>query len=69
MRRKKQINQHVHIIATVTSNGATTLFDPNYGEFYVPSGRLVGLFKSLAECYRSPPNNLDIATVATQRMT
>ncbi|WP_439367454.1 YopT-type cysteine protease domain-containing protein [Bradyrhizobium sp. DASA03005] len=58
-----------HIIATVTSNGATTLFDPNYGEFDVPSDRVGGLFKSLAERYRSPPNNLDILTVATQRMT
>ncbi|MDA9413972.1 peptidase C58 [Bradyrhizobium sp. CCBAU 11430] len=58
-----------HIIATVTSNGATTLFDPNYGEFDVPSGQLGGLFKSLAERYRSPPNNLELSTVATQRIS
>ncbi|MDA9406026.1 YopT-type cysteine protease domain-containing protein [Bradyrhizobium sp. CCBAU 45384] len=58
-----------HSIATATSNGTTTLFDPNYGEFAVAPDRLGGLFKSLAERYSSPPNNRDIATVVTQRVT
>ncbi|WP_461350152.1 YopT-type cysteine protease domain-containing protein [Bradyrhizobium liaoningense] len=42
-----------HTIATATSNGTTILSDPNYGEFTVPSDRVGGLFKSLAERYRS----------------
>lgn len=58
-----------HSIATATSNGTTTLFDPNHGEFAVASDRVGGLFKSLAERYSSPPNNLDISTVVTQRIT
>ncbi|MCA1360888.1 C58 family peptidase [Bradyrhizobium sp. IC3069] len=58
-----------HMIATVTSNGTTTLFDPNYGEFSVPSDEVGELFKSLAERYRSPPNKMYISTVVTQRVT
>ncbi|WP_439399782.1 YopT-type cysteine protease domain-containing protein [Bradyrhizobium sp. PMVTL-01] len=58
-----------HSIATATLNGTTTLFDPNYGEFSVASNRVGGLFKSLAERYSSSPNNLDISTVVTQRIT
>ncbi|WP_271501514.1 YopT-type cysteine protease domain-containing protein [Bradyrhizobium sp. CCBAU 11357] len=57
-----------HVIATVTSNGATTLFDPNCGEFTVPSDGLGGVFMRLAERYRSAPNNLELLTVATQKM-
>ncbi|MDA9463119.1 peptidase C58 [Bradyrhizobium sp. CCBAU 53415] len=58
-----------HLIATSTSNGMTTLFDPNYGEFTVRSDQMADLFKSLADRYSSPPNGLDISTVVTQRMT
>ncbi|MCA1437334.1 C58 family peptidase [Bradyrhizobium sp. BRP20] len=58
-----------HMIATSTSNGMTTLFDPNYGEFTVRSNQMGELFKSLADRYRNPPNELDISMVVTQRMT
>ncbi|WP_244547352.1 YopT-type cysteine protease domain-containing protein [Bradyrhizobium sp. Gha] len=57
-----------HTIATSTSNGMTTLFDPNYGEFAVRSEQMGALFKSLADRYSSL-NGRDIATVVTQRMT
>ncbi|PJG53587.1 peptidase C58 [Bradyrhizobium forestalis] len=57
-----------HTIATSTSNGMTTLFDPNYGEFTVRSDQMGELFKSLADRYRNP-NRHDISTVATQRIT
>ncbi|WP_245508894.1 YopT-type cysteine protease domain-containing protein [Bradyrhizobium nanningense] len=56
-----------HTIATSTSNGMTTLFDPNYGEFTVPSDQMAALFKSLAERYRSPNGHV-ISTVVTQRV-
>ncbi|VIO69955.1 Cysteine protease avirulence protein AvrPphB [Bradyrhizobium ivorense] len=56
-----------HTIATSTSNGMTTLFDPNYGEFTVRSDQMGEVFKSLAERYRNP-NQHDISTVVTQRM-
>ncbi|WP_271606824.1 YopT-type cysteine protease domain-containing protein [Bradyrhizobium sp. CCBAU 11445] len=56
-----------HTIATSTSNGMTTLFDPNYGEFTVRSDQMGELFESLADRYRNP-NRHDIATVVTQRM-
>ncbi|MCP1854358.1 MULTISPECIES: YopT-type cysteine protease domain-containing protein [unclassified Bradyrhizobium] len=58
-----------HTIATSTSNGMTTLFDPNYGEFTVRSDQMGELFKSLVDRYRTPPNRLRISTVVTQRMT
>ncbi|MCC8977967.1 YopT-type cysteine protease domain-containing protein [Bradyrhizobium acaciae] len=58
-----------HTIATSTSNGMTTLFDPNYGEFTVRSDQMGELFKSLADRYRTPPNRLQISSVITQRMT
>jgi len=57
-----------HTIATSTSNGMTTLFDPNYGEFTVRSDQMGELFKSLAHRY-SDLNGYDISTVVTQRMT
>ncbi|WP_283808035.1 YopT-type cysteine protease domain-containing protein [Bradyrhizobium shewense] len=57
-----------HIIATSTSNGMTTLFDPNYGEFTVRSDQTGELFKSLADRYGNP-NRHEISTVVTQRMT
>lgn len=56
-----------HSIATSTSNGMTTLFDPNYGEFTVRSDQMGEVFKSLAERYRNP-NQRDISTVVTQRV-
>lgn len=56
-----------HTIATATSNGTTILSDPNYGEFTVPSDRVGGLFKSLAERY-STLNKRDISAVVTQRI-
>ncbi|WP_249168248.1 YopT-type cysteine protease domain-containing protein [Bradyrhizobium elkanii] len=56
-----------HSIATSTSNGMTTLFDPNYGEFTVRSDQIGEVFKSLAERYRNP-NQRDISTVVTQRV-
>ncbi|WFU37086.1 YopT-type cysteine protease domain-containing protein [Bradyrhizobium brasilense] len=57
-----------HTITTSTSNGITTLFDPNYGEFTVRSDQMNEVFKSLAERYRTPPNGHDISTVVTQRV-
>ncbi|WP_274612917.1 MULTISPECIES: YopT-type cysteine protease domain-containing protein [Bradyrhizobium] len=57
-----------HTIATSTSNGMTTLFDPNYGEFTVRSDQMGQLFKSLADRY-SNLNGHDISMVATQKMT
>ncbi|MCA1510265.1 YopT-type cysteine protease domain-containing protein [Bradyrhizobium sp. NBAIM01] len=58
-----------HTMATSTSNGRTTLFDPNYGEFNVRPDQMGDLFKSLADRYSNPPNRLEISTVVTQRMT
>ncbi|WP_456724726.1 MULTISPECIES: YopT-type cysteine protease domain-containing protein [unclassified Bradyrhizobium] len=57
-----------HAIASSTSNGMTTLFDPNYGEFTVRSRQMGELFKSLGDRY-SNVNGLDISMVVTQRMT
>nr|WP_283807119.1 YopT-type cysteine protease domain-containing protein [Bradyrhizobium sp. Ghvi] len=57
-----------HTIATSTSNGMATLFDPNYGEFTVQSGQMSELLKSLADRYRDL-NGHDISIVVTQRMT
>nr|WP_245327105.1 YopT-type cysteine protease domain-containing protein [Bradyrhizobium sacchari] len=55
-----------HTIATSTSNGMTTLFDPNYGEFTVRPDQMGEFFESLADRYSSSPNRLDISTVAIQ---
>ncbi|WP_236843072.1 YopT-type cysteine protease domain-containing protein [Bradyrhizobium icense] len=56
-----------HTIATTASNGMTTLFDPNYGEFTVQSDQMAGLFQSLANRYRNP-NGQHLSTVTTQKM-
>ncbi|WOH63999.1 YopT-type cysteine protease domain-containing protein [Bradyrhizobium sp. BWA-3-5] len=57
-----------HTIATSTSSGMTTLFDPNYGEFTVRSSQMGELFRGLADRYRNP-NGRDISTISTQKMT
>ncbi|RZN15205.1 peptidase C58 [Bradyrhizobium sp. Leo170] len=57
-----------HTVATSASNGTTTLFDPNYGEFTVPSDQMGSLFQSLANRYRNPPNGRHLSTVTTQKM-
>lgn len=54
-----------HTIATSASNGMTTLFDPNYGEFTVRSSELDSLFQSLGNRYRNP-NGQHLSTVTTQ---
>ncbi|MFB9984666.1 YopT-type cysteine protease domain-containing protein [Mesorhizobium newzealandense] len=56
-----------HTIATTASNGMTTLFDPNYGEFTVGSREMASLFQSLTNRYRNP-NGQHLSTVTTQRM-
>ncbi|WP_407175499.1 YopT-type cysteine protease domain-containing protein [Bradyrhizobium sp. STM 3562] len=56
-----------HTVATTASDGVTTLFDPNYGEFTVRSDQMGSLFQSLANRYRNP-NGLHVSTVTTQRM-
>jgi len=56
-----------HLAATSASNGMTTLFDPNYGEFTVPSDQMHSLFQSLANRYRNP-NGLHLSIVTTQRV-
>ncbi|WP_246786017.1 YopT-type cysteine protease domain-containing protein [Bradyrhizobium sp. SBR1B] len=57
-----------HTIATSTSDGMTTLFDPNHGEFTVRSEQMGRLLESLAERYSSL-NGLNISNVVTQRVT
>ncbi|WFU14645.1 YopT-type cysteine protease domain-containing protein [Bradyrhizobium sp. CB3481] len=57
-----------HTIATSTSSGMTTLFDPNYGEFTVRSSQMGELFRGFADRYRNP-NGRDISTITTQKMT
>ncbi|MBM2715249.1 C58 family peptidase [Mesorhizobium caraganae] len=56
-----------HTIATSVSDGRTTLFDPNYGEFTVQSDQTGSLFQSLANRYRNP-NGLHLSTVTTQKI-
>lgn len=56
-----------HLVATSTSNGMTTLFDPSDGEFAVPSDQMGDLLRSLAENYRNRGHHL--VTVVTQRMS
>lgn len=56
-----------HVVATSTSNGETTLFDPNYGEFSVASHDVDSLFESLSNRYKNP-NGQHLSTVTTQRM-
>ncbi|WP_312891240.1 YopT-type cysteine protease domain-containing protein [Mesorhizobium silamurunense] len=56
-----------HTVAMSSSNGVTTLFDPNYGEFTVQSREMSSLFQSLTNRYRNP-NRLHLSTITTQRM-
>ncbi|WP_342723646.1 YopT-type cysteine protease domain-containing protein [Bradyrhizobium sp. B097] len=57
-----------HSVMTSTSNGMTTLFDPNYGEFAVRSDRMSDLLRSLLDDYRGY-NGDDIVAVVTQKMS
>ncbi|QOZ23994.1 YopT-type cysteine protease domain-containing protein [Bradyrhizobium sp. CCBAU 51753] len=56
-----------HTVATSASNGMTTLFDPNYGEFTVRPDQMTSLLESLANRYRNP-NGQHLSTITTQRM-
>ncbi|MGY3695765.1 MULTISPECIES: YopT-type cysteine protease domain-containing protein [Bradyrhizobium] len=58
-----------HTVATSASNGTTTLFDPNFGEFTVRSdpNQMASLLQSLADRYRNP-NGQHLSTITTQRM-
>ncbi|MBM2715273.1 C58 family peptidase [Mesorhizobium caraganae] len=56
-----------HTVATSASNGMTTLFDPNFGEFTVRSQDMASLFQSLINRYRNP-NGQHLSTVTLQRM-
>lgn len=56
-----------HTVATSASNGMTTLFDPNFGEFTVRSQDMASLFRSLINRYRNP-NEQNLSTVTLQRM-
>ncbi|WP_312010437.1 YopT-type cysteine protease domain-containing protein [Bradyrhizobium cenepequi] len=57
-----------HQVATSTSNGMTTLFDPNYGEFAVTSDQMGDLLRSLADDYTNDSGRY-VVTVVTQRMS
>ncbi|WP_445219697.1 YopT-type cysteine protease domain-containing protein [Bradyrhizobium sp. Pa8] len=56
-----------HTVATSTSDGRITLFDPNFGEFTVQSSQGDELFQSLSNRYRNP-NGQHLSTVTTQKM-
>lgn len=56
-----------HVVATSASNGSTTLFDPNYGEFTVQPEEMEGLWQSLANRYRNP-NQQYLTTITTQKI-
>ncbi|QQN67173.1 C58 family peptidase [Bradyrhizobium diazoefficiens] len=56
-----------HVIATSASNGSTTLFDPNHGEFTVQPEEMEGLWQSLADRYRNP-NQQHLTTITTQKV-
>ncbi|WP_024521072.1 YopT-type cysteine protease domain-containing protein [Bradyrhizobium sp. Tv2a-2] len=56
-----------HSVATAAFDGTTTLFDPNYGEFAVPSDQVESLFESLANRYRNP-NGQHLSTITTQKL-
>lgn len=56
-----------HTVATSSSNGRTTLFDPNYGEFNVPSREAPSLFGSLRNRYANP-NGQHLSIITTQRI-
>ncbi|WP_028350554.1 YopT-type cysteine protease domain-containing protein [Bradyrhizobium murdochi] len=57
-----------HTVATSTLNGRTTLFDPNYGEFSVPSDQVDSLLQRLADRYIDP-NGLYLKSIATRKMS
>nr|WP_245327012.1 YopT-type cysteine protease domain-containing protein [Bradyrhizobium sacchari] len=59
---------HAHLVATSTSNGTTTLFDSNHGEFAVTSDRMSHLLGSLAKSCRDN-NGHPVVMVVTQRMS
>lgn len=46
----------------------TTLFDPNYGEFAIPSDQMADLLRSLADDYTNDSGR-HVVTVVTQRMS
>ena len=56
-----------HTVATSTSNGRTTLFDPNYGEFNVSTREIPSLVDSLSNRYANP-NGLHLSLITTQRI-
>lgn len=58
-----------HAIATSTSSGSTRLFDPNYGEFSVPSGNVPALLESLRQRYADPMNDRQLSSVTIQRVS
>ncbi|MFE8643489.1 YopT-type cysteine protease domain-containing protein [Sphingomonas sp. NCPPB 2930] len=57
-----------HTVATSASNGRTTLFDPNYGEFTVRSAEMASLLQSLGNRYRYP-NGQYLTTITTQTIS
>ncbi|WP_049823358.1 YopT-type cysteine protease domain-containing protein [Bradyrhizobium sp. WSM2254] len=57
-----------HLVATSTSNGMTTLFDPNYGEFAVASDQVGDLLRSFADDCTNDSGRY-VVTVVTQRMS
>ncbi|MCA6116850.1 C58 family peptidase [Bradyrhizobium sp. WSM 1738] len=57
-----------HTVATSTFDGTTTLFDPNYGEFSVPSDQVDSLLQRLADRYIDP-NGLYLKSIATRKMS
>jgi YopT-type cysteine protease-like protein len=56
-----------HSVATRTSDGLTTLFDPNHGEFTVRASQAQELFEALANRYRHP-DGLNLSTITAQAM-
>ncbi|MCS4511004.1 YopT-type cysteine protease domain-containing protein [Xylophilus ampelinus] len=57
-----------HTVATSASNGITTLFDPNYGEFTASSAEMTSLLQSLGNRYRYP-NGQYLTTITTQTIS
>ncbi|WOH64014.1 YopT-type cysteine protease domain-containing protein [Bradyrhizobium sp. BWA-3-5] len=57
-----------HTVATSTFDGRTTLFDPNYGEFSVPSHQVDSLLQGLADRYIDA-NGLHLKSIATRKMS
>ncbi len=57
-----------HTVATSTLDGRTTLFDPNHGEFAVPSNEVANLLQRLSDRYIEP-NGLHLETITTRKMS